>query len=292
MAKAEHPMRPLIAVVTTLLLVLGIVLSPQVSGVYASNVFGALRTPGDPAFVAGHRGDRSSAPENTIVSLQAALDSTLEFAETDVQLTADGVPVLMHDPTVDRTTDGTGPVGDFTLERLRTLDAGSWYSPAFAGVRVPTLEEFLVIFAGSNKKVLLELKDFWSKAEVSVATDLVYTAGVQDRVTFTTKNFTTLRNIEAVAPGFPRAIIMRLLPADPVRLAQFYGAIAILTSLESLERNPQAVELMHAAGLGILLYTLNSEKRWSEALAFGVDGIVTDKPSSLDKWLAETAPET
>jgi glycerophosphoryl diester phosphodiesterase len=77
-----------------------------------------------------------------------------------------------------------------------------------------------------------------------------------------------------------------------VRLAQFYGAIAILTSLESLERNPQAVELMHAAGLGILLYTLNSEKRWSEALAFGVDGIVTDKPSSLDKWLAETAPET
>jgi glycerophosphoryl diester phosphodiesterase len=292
MAKAEHPMRPLIAVVTTLLLVLGIVLSPQVSGVYASNVFGALRTPGDPAFVAGHRGDRSSAPENTIVSLQAALDSTLEFAETDVQLTADGVPVLMHDPTVDRTTDGTGPVGDFTLERLRTLDAGSWYSPAFAGVRVPTLEEFLVIFAGSNKKVLLELKDFWSKAEVSVATDLVYTAGVQDRVTFTTKNFTTLRNIEAVAPGFPRAIIMRLLPAEPVRLAQFYGAIAILTSLESLERNPQAVELMHAAGLGILLYTLNSEKRWSEALAFGVDGIVTDKPSSLDKWLAETAPET
>lgn len=285
-------MRPLIAVVTTLLLVLGIVLSPQVSGVYASNVFGALRTPGDPAFIAGHRGDRSSAPENTIVSLQAALDSTLEFAETDVQLTADGVPVLMHDPTVDRTTDGTGPVGNFTLERLRALDAGSWYSPAFAGVRVPTLEEFLVIFAGSNKKVLLELKDFWSKADVSVATELVYLAGVQDRVTFTTKNFTTLRNIEAVAPGFPRAIIMRLLPADPVGLAQFYGAIAILTSPESLEKNPQAVDLMHAAGLGILLYTLNSEKRWSEALAFGVDGIVTDKPSSLDKWLAETAPET
>jgi glycerophosphoryl diester phosphodiesterase len=85
---------------------------------------------------------------------------------------------------------------------------------------------------------------------------------------------------------------MRLLPADPVRLAQFYGAIAILTSPESLEENPRAVDLMHAAGLGILLYTLNSEKRWSAALALGVDGIVTDKPSSLDRWLAETAPET
>jgi glycerophosphoryl diester phosphodiesterase len=292
MARAEHPIRPLIAVAATLLLVLAIVLCPQVSGVYAANVFGALRAPGDPAFIAGHRGDRSSAPENTIVSLQAALDSTLEFAETDVQLTADGVPVLMHDATVDRTTNGTGLVGDFTLEQLRTLDAGSWYSTEFSEVRVPTLEEFLDIFAESNKKVLLELKGFWSRAEVEIATDLVYSAGVQDRVTFSTKNFTTLRNIEAVAPGFPRAIIMRLLPADPVRLAQFYGAIAILTSPESLEENPRAVDLMHAAGLGILLYTLNSEKRWSAALALGVDGIVTDKPSSLDRWLAETAPET
>jgi glycerophosphoryl diester phosphodiesterase len=292
MATAQHPSRSLIAVIATLLLVLAIILSPQVSRVYAANVFGALRTPGDPAFIAGHRGDRSTAPENTLASLQAALDSTLDFAETDVQLTADGVPVLLHDPTVDRTTDGTGLVRDFTLEQLRTLDAGSWYSAEFVGTRVPTLEEFLVIFAGSNKKLLIELKDFWSQAEVGIVTNLIYSAGVQDRVTFTTKDFTTLRNIEAVAPGFPRAIIMRLLPADPVGLAQFYGAIAILTSPESLEKNPRAVDLMHAAGLGVLLYTLNSEERWSAALAFGVDGIVTDKPSSLDKWLAETAPGT
>jgi glycerophosphoryl diester phosphodiesterase len=198
----------------------------------------------------------------------------------------------MHDPTVDRTTNGTGAVGNFTVAQLQALDAGSWYSREFAGVRVPTLEEFLVIFAESPKKVLLELKGFWRVEQVTTVTDLIYAFGVQSRVTFTTKDFTTLQNIEAVAPAFPRAIIMRLLPADPVGLAQHFGAIAILTSPTSLERNPQAVTLMHEAGLGVLLYTLNGEKLWSEALAYGVDGIVTDKPSSLDKWLAETAPET
>jgi glycerophosphoryl diester phosphodiesterase len=72
MATSEHPVRPLIAVIITLGLVLAIILSPQVSRVYASNVFGELRAPGDPAFIAGHRGDRSTAPENTIPALEAA----------------------------------------------------------------------------------------------------------------------------------------------------------------------------------------------------------------------------
>ena len=69
-------------------------------------------------------------------------------------------------------------------------------------------------------------------------------------------------------------------------------SIAILTSPRSIESNPDLVAVMHEAGLGLLLYTLNSEERWSEALAFGVDGIVTDRPSELDSWIAETAPGT
>lgn len=276
----------------TVALVLFITLSPGASRVYASSVFGALRAPGEPALIAGHRGDRANAPENTLPALQSALESSMEFVETDVQLTSDGVPVLIHDTTLDRTTNGTGPVDEIAFAKLRKLDAGAWYAKRFAGTRVPTLEEFLVIFAPSGKKVLLELKGFWEKEEVALVAELARQYNVQDRVTLASFDFTTLMNAETMAPSFPRVIIRRMLPADPVALANHYGAIAILTHPSSLEADPGAVEAMHEAGLGVLLYTLNSKERWSEALALGVDGIITDKPSTLDKWLAATAPGT
>ena len=276
----------------TLALVLVLVFNPVMSRVYASNVFGSLRAPGEPAFVAGHRGDRSVAPENTIPALQAAIASQMAFVETDLQLTADGVPVLLHDETVDRTTNGTGRIADLTLASVRSLDAGSWYSKEFADTRIPTLEEFLVVFAPSRKQLLLELKGFWEKEEVAVVVELIRSRGVDGRVTLASFDFTTLMNSKSVAPSMPLVIIQRMMPADPVGLADHFGAIAILTSAASLEADPTAVERMHEAGLGVLVYTLNSTERWSEAIALGVDGIVTDKPSSLDKWLAETAPGT
>ena len=85
-------------------------------------------------------------------------------------------------------------------------------------------------------------------------------------------------------------ILRRVLPVDPVEIAGRYGAIAIMTRASALEDRPDAVAEMHAAGLGVLLYTLNSEEGWSEALSYGVDGIVTDEPSALDEWIAATAP--
>jgi len=284
-------------IVVTMVAVLFITLSPGVSRVYASSVFGALRAPGEPAFVAGHRGDRSNAPENTLPALQAAIDSSLDFVETDVQLSKDGVPVLIHDETVNRTTNGKGAVAALTLAQLKKLDAGKWYAPRFAGTRIPTLDEFLEIFAAAeaqanDKKVLMELKGFWPEGNVQTVVDLIQAHGVQGRVTLASFDYTTLMNIEKIGPTFPRVIISRELPGDPVGLATHFGAIAILTSADGLRKNPTAVEEMHEAGLGLLLYTLNSEERWGEALALGVDGIITDKPSTLDVWLAETAPGT
>jgi len=276
----------------TVSLVLVAVLNPEAQNVYASNMFGALRAPGDPALIAGHRGDRSAAPENTLPALQLALDGPMEFVETDVQLTSDGVPVLIHDDTVDRTTTGSGSVSAMSWAELAVLDAGSWFDPAFAGTRIPRLEEFLAILAASDKKALLELKGFWTADEVSVVSDLLHAHDVQNRVVFASFDFTTLANTQLVAAGIPRVIIRRDLTGSPVALASMYGAIAILTTPESVARDEDLVLEMHEAGLGVLLYTLNSKGRWTDALAYGVDGIVTDKPSSLDAWLAETAPGT
>lgn len=290
----EHRLRrALFASATTIALVLVFVLNPDAAFVYATNMFGALRAPGDAAFIAAHRGDRASFPENTIPALQAALDGDFDFVETDVQLTADGVAVLMHDETIDRTTNGTGPVGFLTLEQVKALDAGSYYAADFAGLQVPTLDEFLAVLAAAGgKKAMVELKGVWTEEQVRTVTALVYARGVQSRVIFESFEYETLEALLAGAPLIPRVLIQRDLPRDPVPLLERFGAIAVLTRPASVERHPEVVDLLHEAGLGIVLYTLNKKGRWSEALDLGVDGIITDTPSSLDDWLAENAPGT
>ena len=288
-----NPVRIAAAILVTTASVLVLVLAPGARSAYAANLMGPLRAPGEAAFIAAHRGDRAAAPENTVPAFESAVRGGSDFLETDVQLTADGYPVLMHDASVDRTTSGSGLVADLTLAELRTLDAGSWYAPEFAGVQVPLFTEFLdILVASPEVTALVELKDQWSADDVETLMGGIYFRGVQDRIVFAAFSPNTATALQEVAPLIPRVILRRVLPIDPVEVAGRFGAIAIMTRASALEDRPDAVAEMHAAGLGILLYTLNSEKRWSEALSYGVDGIVTDEPSALDEWIAATAPGT
>lgn len=95
-----------------------------------------------PAIIA-HRGASSAAPENTLAAFRRAADEGAAWIECDVKLTADGRPIIFHDDTLDRTTDGGGVVDDYTLDVIGALDAGGWFSPEFRGEPVPTLEEML-----------------------------------------------------------------------------------------------------------------------------------------------------
>lgn len=283
--------RALVAATLTLGLVAVLLLVPDATRVYASMPMGALRAPGETAFVAGHRGDRSVAPENTLAALRAALDGPHEFVETDVQLTLDRVPVIIHDRTLDRTTDGTGSVANRTLAQLLQLDAGSWFGPQFAGERIPALWQFLDLLVDARgKQAMLELKGDWSADELRLVTAQIYLRGLQNRVVFAAFDPDTLHALRDTVSAIPRVVIRRALPDDPVTFARELGVMAVLTSAKSMSE--RAVDELHAAGLGVLVYTLNSEKRWSSARALGVDGILTDVPSELDGWIASTAPGT
>jgi glycerophosphoryl diester phosphodiesterase len=282
----------LVSATATVALVLVMVVDHDAATVHAANMWGTLREPGQPAFIAGHRGDRASAPENTIPAIQAALDSSMEFVELDLQKTLDGEAVVLHDETLERTTNGEGLVVERTWAELQSLDAGAWYAPEFAGTGIPHFDDFVDVFQISRKKALVELKGIWSTDELEPVVAEIYAAGVQDRIIFASFEVGTLHHLIEAAPNLPRVVLRRELPDDPVRLARYYGAAAVMTRLAEVRERPEVVELMHEAGLGIMLYTLNSEERWGEALSYGVDGIITDEPSALDGWLAQTAPGT
>jgi glycerophosphoryl diester phosphodiesterase len=267
------------------------VLNANVTRVHAAGAFSSLRSPGEAAFIAGHRGDKMVAPENTLDALGLALKSAADYVETDVQLTADGVPVLMHDWTVDRTTNGTGPLWKYTYEELSALDAGSWFGEEFAGATVPTLEEFLNLLRWSTKNAILELKGSWTDEQVTLIADLIARHGVNDHVMIGSFDIMTLQALQRVRPELPGMLIVRDIVGDPGTLAAAAGAIALVTSKRAITRDSELVERVHAAGLGILIYTLNDSETWSDAVSLGVDGIVTDRPAELGQWIAREFTE-
>jgi glycerophosphoryl diester phosphodiesterase len=244
-----------------------------------------LRSPAGSAYVAAHRGDLA-APENTIPALEAAIASGADFVEVDVQLTADGVPVLMHDWTVDRTTDGEGFVWQLDFKQIRALDAGSWHSPEYAGLQVPTLKQFLDLLRGSDVWALVELKGTWNVEQLVTIQRLLLQADAEGRVVLASFDIMTLRSLERVAPHAHRAIVAREIHGDPAVLAEASGASIIISHHRFLRSSPEVVWQAQRAGLSVFAYTLNDEHDWSRALRVGIDGIITDTPTELTAWLA------
>lgn len=147
--------------------------------------------------VIAHRGASSDAPENTMAAFERALELGADGFEFDVQLTSDGHPVVVHDTMLDRTTNGTGPVFHASLAEVRSLDAGSWFGPDFAGERVPTLEEVLALPAAIFE---LETKA-WGRPALDAVLAAVDRAGVFERVKFTGWNHALLCRLKAERPA-------------------------------------------------------------------------------------------
>lgn len=283
----------LIASGTALALLNAVLISPASSDVYASDVFGSLRLPGDAAFIAGHRGDRSVAPENTIPAFTAALQNpAMQFVETDVQLSQDGVPMLFHDSTLKRITGSPKRVNELTAAQLKQLDVGEFYGEDFVGESMPTLAEFLELASEYDKRLLIELKADWTPEQVLPVLTVIEQSRIGSRVMLQSFSIETLQSLNHTETRIPRLMLIRELPNDPVPMATHLGVLALATTAKAVTAAPEAVQRLHEAGLGVVCYTLNSEQSWAEVQALGVDGIITDTPSDLDGWLAANAPGT
>lgn len=255
--------------------------------VSSTELLGAPRTPGENAFIASHRGGGATAPENTLPAISAALAGGFDYVEVDVALTADRRAVLMHDASVDRTTDGHGRLAALTFDQVRALDAGSWFDSAFAGTQVPTVEEFLDVLDDSGKKAMVELKGRWDAEAIGSLVAEVEARGLERHVAVASFDARTLAQVATASSVISRLAIFRRLPTDLVQAAGELDVRGVIVDRRTVVRDPAIIESLHDHGLRVVVYTLNEHDQWREATELGVDGIVTDAPGTLSQWQAD-----
>ncbi|UOQ59040.1 hypothetical protein MUN76_08180 [Leucobacter rhizosphaerae] len=269
-------------ILVTLLFVI-VATNPHAAAASVMQLHGALHREGVVGIVS-HRGAAAIAPENTLTAMRVAFEQDVEFVETDVQVTADGVPILMHDPTLDRTTSGSGPVAAHTLAEIQALDAGSWFGPEFAGERVPTLEEFVAVLEPTTTRALVELKGVWQPEQVASLVEFLRSHYLVNRVALQSFELPTLEMLRETAPEFARVMLTREWDQAAVDQAVALQVSAVGARTKLFDRRPELVEQMRPLGIGTLVYTLNKERRWQQAAEAGMDLVVTDDPVSLADW--------
>ncbi|WP_300267930.1 glycerophosphodiester phosphodiesterase family protein [Microbacterium sp.] len=247
--------------------------------------FLSLREPGEIGAIIGHRGDSQAAPENTMPAFASTAEAGAEYFEIDLRLSSDGVPVVIHDKTVDRTTDGEGLVAELTIDELRSLDAGSWFDDSFAGTAIPTLDEVLAHAAAGDAGVVIEYKGAWSATEVAGTVEMIQDAGLEGEVITQSFSKKTVANIAQVAPGLPVGWLTKTIDSSIVATAQKIGADAVNPN----RVGPRGVDLAHRAGLGVFVWTHDDDPDWAALTSMGVDGIITNRPGALVEWMLRRA---
>jgi glycerophosphoryl diester phosphodiesterase len=241
--------------------------------------------------VVGHRGAAASAPENTLAGLRRAKELGAAWVEFDVMLSGDGVPVLIHDETLQRTTTGRGRVARHTVEELRRLDAGAWFALEFAGERVPTLAEAVALLLDLGLNANVEIKPASGQAQITgeVVTQLLQRLWPDDgpRLLLSSFERKALRAAQRTAPEIPRGLLAVGLPSD---WAETMEALECATLHLSHRRLGLArLRDLAVAQVPVLTYTVNEAARARELLAAGAVAVITDMPDLL-KSGASTRP--
>ncbi|WP_170959041.1 glycerophosphodiester phosphodiesterase [Magnetospirillum sp. 15-1] len=230
----------------------------------------------------GHRGLAGLAPENTPASFRTAAAHGLSMVEFDVRLSRDGVPLVFHDDTLERTTTGAGPVADHHWAAIAGLDAGSWFAPAFAAEKVPSLEQVLRLCLELGLAVNMEIKPDPGRetatAEAALALALgLWPDGAPPPVV-SSFHSACLEAARRAAPHWPRGLLAERLPADWLGQARRLDASALHLDHRFLEAGQ--VANARAAGLAVRTYTVNDPVRAALLREWGVAAIFSDYPHS------------
>ncbi|MCI0765304.1 glycerophosphodiester phosphodiesterase [Bacillus sp. TL12] len=225
-----------------------------------------------------HRGVKGTHPENTMIAFQEAERVGAHGIELDVHLAKDGELVVIHDETVDRTTNGIGLVSEKTVAELQALDAGSHKDPSFHQAKILTLREVLIWLSTTNLELNIELK-----------TDVIHYPGIEERVVdlvreyhlsnqiiFSSFNHDSVSLLAELAPGIPRAILYDEPIADPIAEAKKREATGLHPNFQLLTK--EFVQTAQQQGYVFRPYTINEYKDLQTMIDYGVDVIITDWP--------------
>lgn len=230
--------------------------------------------------IIGHRGAAGLAPENTLAGLRTAAALGVRHVEVDVRLTADGAAILVHDATLERTTDGAGLVADTPLAAIKRLDAGGWFAPSFRGERVAGLDEALATAEALGLTVNLEIKAETAEAAARtgrrVAEHLGGLKTPRARAYIASFWPQALAAARATAPTVARALLVEAIPADWPDRIQDTGATALHAAAARLAAR-RAREVT-AADLPLRCYTVNDPNDLRKLKGLRVSAIFTDFP--------------
>jgi glycerophosphoryl diester phosphodiesterase len=225
-----------------------------------------------------HRGAGKLAPENTLAAFRLGAQHGYRAFECDVKLSADGVPFLLHDATLDRTTDERGVAGERTWAELARLDAGRWHSRAYAGEPIPTLDGVASFCLANGLALNIEIKptpgtERRTGEVVAREAARLWQARALPPL-LSSFQAEALEGARAGAPELPRALLLDSLPTGWFEQALALGCVAMVANYNVFSRD--MVERLHGAGLWALAYTVNDESPARWLLGLGLDGLITD----------------
>ena len=242
-----------------------------------------LRRPAHRPPVICHRGHWKESPENSLTAVRAALEFPVEGVEIDVHCTSDGVPVVMHDRLLDRTTGGHGPLAGLTLAQVRALRLRNRDGTGLSDERLPTLEEVLSVTVG-KRLLAVEVKP---PGIEEAALEVVRACQAEEWVWVWSFVNSVVRTFHELAPNIPGAYLSNGFAAWPADLfladAVAIGSRAVSLAWEDV--TPEVVVRCHDMGLGVYTMSPNGPAAWDRALSAGIDALVTeDAPGVLGHW--------
>lgn len=229
-----------------------------------------------------HRG-ASTCSENTMAAFEKAFEMKADYIEIDVQMTKDGELIAIHDTTVNRTTNGTGSVGDYTLEEIQQLDAGSWFGQEFAGERIPTFEEVIDTYRGKIG-LLIELKspELYPGVEEKIAEALMERnmhKPNNEKIIIQSFNHASVQQSKALLQNIPHGVLAGTSWTNVTdeQLAQFATYADFFNPNMNIVTD-ELVDRVHIAGMKMYPYTVRTQEQANNLFERNVDGIITDFP--------------
>ncbi len=251
-----------------------------VSAIFCTAVQGALRGQSEAStrtiLTSAHRGEHLKHPENSLPAIQAAIDAGVDYVELDVRTSSDGCLVLMHDPTVDRMTNGKGAIKDMTFAEIRKLDLGARFPGKFPGLRIPTFDEALELAKGKIG-IYVDTKSAAPKDLIAA----IERHDMGNHVIFWSERVSFLKQIAELRPRWtfmPEAF-------NPDHVHELMTVLhPTLLGFDQRDFNPRTIAAAHEAKAGIFV-DLNSPQDWEDGIAARVAGIQTDWPAELVAYL-------